>query len=288
MTQAEKQVYKSTAHSSGPRGRRSFAEKILQIHDRGLSAGVSSRTAFHVAATHMDPEEPGVIFLGLSGLPEIDTWGYALDDDAHICWCDSGAHLFVRGMPYEITGVSQDGVAMCMNRDCSFDPDEQVGMWVKEVLGKTFTLQVAELPNAPITVSIDTLTVDQEGIAAADVSFEKGSFGMLVPAWLDFEDGLHEGLQVYVGDLSIGCLSLVGTSSSSIKVLREKQKKVTRLVNTITLTQADGQSKSFQYEEDSVGDDTEALGQQLWEILRGGDADIATCGGDLAPEHDLD
>jgi hypothetical protein len=240
-----------------------------------------AKADIHVAATHYDPvASEHVMYIGLNGLPNADDDGVPIDADAHMCFCSGGAFLRIRGMPHPVTSIMHKGQPLCVGK-CAIS--ETLITNIKSTVEEEnkYTIQIESLPNAPIIIRTDRLTLDSQRVVGADVSIMSGDLGRLVPAWIC----IAGGLQVFVGDMHVGCLNSVETSFQDIEVERDSQ-SIEPVVKQIQLTEMDddghdGETDSF-YLTSIPEDQTEDLAYKLEHYLLGGDAIITTCGGEIS------
>lgn len=233
----------------------------------------------HVAATaYNDDADRHVVFLGLQGLPETNASGQPIYTEATICWCDGGAFLNIQGMSFKITSFMQEGQVMCMG--CAeIAPTIRANFKSNCPDKNIYTVLLEAIPNTPFKVLLDSIDPppDDDGlVTSASVMLVPGDSGLLVPGWLC----LRSGLEVFIGELSLGCISRIDTGSQQVLVAHQTT-PVQPLVTEVSFQRDDGSAESFALPS-LPRDQTEDLAYAMMDYLERGDAEITICGGDLA------
>mmetsp|Transcript_27623 Transcript_27623/g.50218 ORF Transcript_27623/g.50218 Transcript_27623/m.50218 type:complete len:166 (-) Transcript_27623:72-569(-) len=161
-----------------------------------------------------------------------------------------------------------NGESLCMGR--CHTSERIVSNFANSSEANVYTVQVKQLPNAPIHLRFDSITQTKAGIERADVTIVPGDYVQLIPAWIC----VRSGLQVFIGQLSIGCLSGIATSFDDIKV-EHSEKEVSPTGQVVTLHGLKGDK---QFIMPDMPDETDELIDAVMDVIRGGDAVISTCG----------
>lgn len=268
----------SCAHSSPSHPMISLlAAEQTTIGDQTIAGASALQTegqkplVVNVAASNYDSyTDDNVVFLGLSGLPKRDAYGNTVDASASICFCDGASYLNIQGARHEVTAMMYKGESLCMGK-CPLHKFILENFQKGSNEDNEYVIQIEELPNAPIRLRIDALQLSKAGVDQAMISIQSGDMGQLIPAWIS----IRGGLQVFIGDLNIGCLKNLRTSSDVVEVGHDRL-KLPPSFESVTLSHRNGETDTF-YLPALPRDDTASLSDAVMDIVRGGDAVIETC-----------
>lgn len=255
--------------------------KSVQQSETYMSAPhVHGQQRLHIGATYYDPaNEEDIYYVGLNALPPTPLYWDEMNVEAHICWCAEGVFLNVNGVPWEVTSIRQKSQPLCINSrrsdQCMLENWNKAKTKHDTSLNK-YTLMLARLPNAPFLLEVTSMQVKEttsEKTMSAQVHFMVGQLGRLVPAWIC----LKAPMQVFVGDLSLGCIGKISSSFDSVEV-NTKRQEIQPTDVTVELAGSNGTSQVFHLPNTPVNMTTD-LGLELEAYLGGGDAEIVTCAG---------